>query len=77
MESEFESYDNQPNGWVHLFQVGYTARLSCGAQRSESHLYQFFHPARGPLELEEGGRAALLLYNCVRSHALRQSAVPP
>lgn len=35
MESEFESYDNLPNGWVYLFQVGDTAGRVCGAEPTD------------------------------------------
>lgn len=35
MESEFESYDNLPNGWVYLFQVGEIAGRVCGAEQTD------------------------------------------
>ena len=50
MESEFESYDNLPNGWVYLFQVGDTAGRVCGAEPTDRlHVVTFpsFYPAKG------------------------------
>lgn len=65
MESEFESYDNLPNGWVYLFQVGDTAGLVCGAERSEilhgTVTFPSFYPAKGFRSgLGAGGYPSLL-----------------
>lgn len=77
MESEFENYDNLPNGWVYLFQVGDTAGLVCGAKKRQvprSHLYQSFRRQRESLGTR-GARVAFLVYDYVRSQTVSKRAI--